>query len=155
MPYTLYKIHHAKGLAYIGRTKQKLGDRLRGHFFKKPMHRFLDIESVTLIEYAELPTEADMFLYEIYLINAEKPMYNFDDKARDGLTVSLPPLGFKQWTSPLMDKWKTEIARKDFALQQKLKAELASFERKQELKSQRRKGEITDDEYYDRINQLI
>jgi len=81
-------------------------------------------------------------------------MYNLDDKARDGLTVSLPPLEFKQWSSPLIGKWKTEISGKDRELYEKHKAELACFERKQELKSQRRKGEITEDEYYDRINKL-
>ena len=69
---TIYKIYYKQGLAYIGRTRQKLSDRMRGHFFKKPMHREIDIEAVTLIEYVELPSVADMYCYEILLINALK-----------------------------------------------------------------------------------
>ncbi len=37
--FILYKIYDDKGIIYLGRTKQKLQDRLRGHFFKKPMQR--------------------------------------------------------------------------------------------------------------------
>jgi len=53
MAHTLYKIFYGNTLVYLGRTNQPLQNRLRGHFFKKPMHRCIDIELVTRIEYAE------------------------------------------------------------------------------------------------------
>ena len=44
-------------IVYIGRTKQPLQTRIRGHLFAKPMHRTISIEQVTKIEYAQLPTD--------------------------------------------------------------------------------------------------
>lgn len=43
----LYKIYYDDVLVYLGRTKQPLQTRLRGHFFKKPMHRVIDIQQVS------------------------------------------------------------------------------------------------------------
>ena len=83
MPHYLYKIYYENGtdnvLVYLGRTNQKLKNRLRCHFFKKPIVRVLDLKQVSKIEYAEFYTEADMFLYEIYYINKFKPPLNVDD----------------------------------------------------------------------------
>ena len=153
MPHTLYKIHYAHGLAYIGRTKQKLSDRLRGHFFKKPMHREIDIDAVTLIEYAELPSVADMYVWEVLLINALKPMHNHDDKARDELDAELATLcsrlEFKPYTTPLIDKWKMQIAERDRADAEKRKAEIARGIEGLEMRRKKRAGEITEDEYWD------
>ena len=153
MPHTLYKIHYAHGLAYIGRTNQKLSDRLRSHFFKKPMHREIDIDAVTLIEYAELPSVADMYCYEILLINALKPMYNHSDRARDELSNELATLcsrlEFRPWESPLMEKWKTQIAERDRAAEAERKAEIAREIEQREMRRKRRASEITEDEYYD------
>ena len=153
MPHTLYKIHYANGLAYIGRTKQKLSDRLRGHFFKKPMHREIDIEAVTLIEYAELPSVADVYCYEILLINALKPMCNHDDKAGDELSNELATLcsrlEFKPYASPLMEKWKAQIAERDRADAEERKAEIAREIEQREMRRKKRAGEITEDEYFD------
>lgn len=101
----LYKIYYDDCLVYIGRTNQKLQDRLRGHFFKKPMMRTLDLHNVSKIEYAELSTEADMNLYEIYYILKLKPCLNKDDKAKDDLTVSLPELKWNEFELTLKDKW--------------------------------------------------
>ena len=89
--YTIYKIFYGRPdgtefVAYLGRTKQTINSRLRGHFFKLPMHKLIDIFSVTHIETATCQTEADMFLYEIYYINRFKPALNRDDKAGDELT---------------------------------------------------------------------
>ena len=113
MAYVLYKIYSGSTLVYLGRTKQKLQDRLRGHFFAKPMHKKVDIFQTTKIECAEFKTEADMFLYEIYYINKLKPVRNRDDRARDELTVSLPEVNFKTFYCPLMDKWKRQIAKQE------------------------------------------
>lgn len=100
--FILYRIWYGKHLAYIGRTKQPLQARIRGHVFAKPMHRAIDIHNVTKIEYTGFPTEADMNLYEIYFINLWKPPLNVDDKARDNLTILLPD---KKWIVFVPSKW--------------------------------------------------
>ena len=105
----LYKIYYGFGLVYLGRTKQPLQDRIRGHLFQKPMHRNIDINLVTKIEYAEFPTEADMYLYEIYFINKLKPPLNVDDRARDEITVTLPNVEFKEFVIQLWEKWTEEL----------------------------------------------
>lgn len=107
----LYKIYYGDNLVYLGRTIQPLNDRLRGHFFKKPMYRIIDIDAVTKIEYAEFKTRADMYLYEIYYINKLKPHFNCDDKAKDELTVVLPEIEFKEYECNLIDKWKSILQR--------------------------------------------
>ena len=66
--FLIYRIWYGNCLVYVGRTKQPLQSRIRGHLFSKPMHRTVNIEQVTKIEYAELGSEADMNLYEIYFI---------------------------------------------------------------------------------------
>lgn len=106
MNYILYKIYYGEQLVYIGRTKQDLKDRLRLHFFGKPMVRKLDIFQTTKIEYALFNTEADMYLMEIYLINLYKPMLNKDDKAHDDLTIYIPEPKFYPYWNSLIDKWK-------------------------------------------------
>lgn len=130
--YILYKIYSENCLLYIGRTKQPLKRRLHGHFFKAPMHRAIDIACVTKIEYAELPTEADMYVWEVILINQLKPPLNRDDKAHDTLTFTLPPLPFHPFSCDLMDKWKEQIRQRDAADNEKKK-------RKLQLEEERRK----------------
>lgn len=107
--FILYRIWYGKVLAYLGRTKQPLQARIRGHMFAKPMHRAIDIHNVTRIEYTELSTEADMNLYEIYLINLWKPPLNVDDKAKDDLMISLPMLTWQQFTPSNWDSWKMQL----------------------------------------------
>lgn len=109
--HVLYKIYYGDVLVYLGRTNQPLQNRLRGHFFKKPMHRVIDINQVTRIECAEFPTEADMYLYEVYYINLFKPRFNVDDRAQDDITVTLPEVEFVPYECPLFDNWKEEISR--------------------------------------------
>lgn len=114
--YILYKIYYKdiydrdkNYLVYIGRTKQSLNSRLRGHFVSPKNQRILDIFQVSRIEYTIFNSAADMYLYEIYLINKYKPPLNRDDKASDELSVTLPD---REWIShccPLMAKWKKEL----------------------------------------------
>lgn len=106
MGFTLYKIFHEDTVIYLGRTKMPLSRRLYGHFFKKPLHREINIADATRIEYADFPTEADMFLYEIYFINCYHPVLNRDDKAKDELTITLPEVQWQEFESPLLQKWK-------------------------------------------------
>lgn len=112
--YLLYKIFYkcpeGEFVAYLGRTKQRINARLRGHFRQLPMHKLIDIFSVSRIEIAECRTEADMFLYEIYYINKYKPALNKDDKSKEELTIELPELDFKTLhNEEIMKKWKREI----------------------------------------------
>lgn len=107
--FILYRIWYGNCLAYIGRTKQPLQARIRGHMFAKPMHRAIDIHNVTKIEYTEFLTEADMNLYEIYYINLWKPPLNVDDKARDNLSITLPDKKWDAFIPANWDNWKKEI----------------------------------------------
>ncbi len=107
--FILYRIWYGKHLVYLGRTKQPLQARIRGHMFAAPMHRAIDIHNVTKIEYTELLTEADMNLYEIYYINRWKPPLNVDDKAKDNLTIVLPELIWKEFLPARWEEWKKEL----------------------------------------------
>lgn len=119
--YILYKIFYdspnGEFLVYIGRTKQKINARLRGHFKHLPMHKKIDVLQVSHIEISECKTEADMFLYEIYYINKLKPALNKDDKSKEELSIVLPELDFTVLhNEKLMEKWKREIgAERDYA----------------------------------------
>lgn len=111
--FILYRIWYGDCLVYLGRTKQPLQSRMHGHMFAAPMHRAIDIHNVTLIEYTELPTEADMNLYEIYFINMYKPPLNVDDKARDNLTIVLPELKWQPFIPKNWDSWKMQLKSND------------------------------------------
>ena len=145
--FTLYRIYYGDSIVYLGRTMQPLQNRIRGHLFKKPMHREISIELVSKIEYATFQSQADMYLYEVYFINLWHPPLNKDDKAGDSLTVSLPEVEWKAFSTHLWEKWKKEIEDKDLdeAAQRKAKAE--AFERKSEMQRKLRNGEISEEEY--------
>lgn len=147
--FTLYRIYYGDSIVYLGRTMQPLQNRIRGHLFKKPMHRAICIEQVSKIEYATFQSEADMFLYEIYFINKWKPPLNVDDKAADELTIALPEVKWEVFTTHLWEKWKSEIAAKDAEEEERKARKYAVFEKDQEMRRKRRAGEITEDEYFD------
>lgn len=107
--FLLYRIYYGDIIVYLGRTKQPLQARIRGHVFQKPMHKLILIQNVSKIEYTELQTEADMNLYEIYYINLWKPPLNVDDKARDELSISLPELEWKEFVPANWDDWKRQL----------------------------------------------
>ena len=117
--FTLYKIYYGDMLAYLGRTRQPLKRRLHGHFFKKRLHKAIDIFAVTRIECAQFKTCADMYLYEIYYINTLHPLLNRDDAAPDELTIALPEVAFTAFECDLMEKWKAEVLVKKEQLRQK------------------------------------
>lgn len=111
--FILYRIWYKDFIAYLGRTKQPLQERMHGHMFAAPMHRAIDIHNVSRIEYTELSTEADMNLYEIYFINLWKPPLNIDDKAKDNLTIFLPALTWEEFIPKNWEKWKRELNSED------------------------------------------
>lgn len=150
--FILYRIWYGNTLAYLGRTKQPLQSRIHGHLFKKPMHRSISINLVTKIEYAEFPSEADMNLYEIYFINLWKPSLNIDDKCKDELTIHLPDVEWKIFTTSLWDKWKKEIAAIDKEYQMKKQEKAAKLEMDRIMRGKWHSGEITEEEYDRYIN---
>jgi hypothetical protein len=132
--FVLYKIYYDDILVYVGRTKQPINQRLWGHFSAKPMHKKIDVSQVSKIEVCCCNTEADMFLYEIYYINKLCPVLNCDDKAKDGLTVSLPELEFISYMPDRMDIWKQSIVDKDRELKLKKELEQEDLRKKRELR---------------------
>lgn len=145
--FILYRIWYEDTLVYLGRTKQPLQTRIHGHLFKKPMHRSISINLVTKIEYTEFPTEADMNLYEIYFINLWKPLLNIDDKCKDELTVHLPDVKWKPFTTSLWDKWEKEIMAMDKEYQMKKQEKAAKVEMDRFMRRKWHRGEITEKEY--------
>lgn len=146
--FILYRIWYGNTLVYLGRTKQPLQSRIRGHLFKKPMHRSISINLVTKIEYAEFHTESDMNLYEIYFINLWKPPLNIDDKCKDELTVHLPDVEWNTFNTPLWDKWKREIDAVDKEYQMKKQEKAAKLEMDRIMRGKWHSGELTEEEYY-------
>lgn len=146
--FTLYRIYYGDKIVYLGRTMQPLQNRIRGHLFKKPMHREINIDLVSKIEYATFQSMADMYLYEIYFINLWHPALNKDDEASDALTVSLPEVDWQLFTTPLWEKWKREIVEKNIVHQEKKTAKLVVFEEiHPEMRRKRRCGEITEEQF--------
>lgn len=148
MSFILYRIFYDENLVYLGRTKQPLKDRIRGHLFQKPMHRSINIDLVTKIDYAEFLSEADMNVYEIYFINLWKPVLNIDDKAKDGLNINLPDVTWTEFQTHLWDKWIQEIHAKDKRAERDAAAREASREMMREMRIKWHAGIITEDEYY-------
>lgn len=150
--FTLYRIYYDEHIVYLGRTMQPLQNRIRGHLFKKPMHREICIHQISKIEYATFQSQADMFLYEIYFINLWKPPLNKDDKAFDALTITLPDVEWKLFTTHLWDKWKQEVDEIDKEEQRLRQEKLDAFEKKREMRKKWHDGKISEDEYYDFID---
>lgn len=147
--FTIYKIYYGEELVYVGRTMQPLQNRIRGHLFKKPMYRAIDINLVSKIEYALCKSEADMFLYEVYYINMEKPPLNVDDKAYDGLTVRLPELEWQTFVAKLWEKWKIELSQIEAEEKAEQERQLRRSRAIRELRQKYREGKISEEEYDD------
>lgn len=110
-PYCIYRIYSEHCLLYVGSTKWPLQEALHAHFFKKAAVQPIHIPAVTRIEYAFLPTEADMLVMEAFYINRLKPALNRLEMAEDPLTIELPELSFSVYQSPQLDQWKTELQK--------------------------------------------
>lgn len=152
--FLVYRVWYGDTLVYVGRTKQPLQDRMRGHLFQKPMHRTIAIEQVTKIEYAEFQTEADMNLYEIYFILKWHPPLNVDDKTRDFPTVDLPPVEWREFNTKLWDKWVDELQRKATDREKALRRYHQIPEEIRVLRSAHRTGDLGDEEFWGRKEAL-
>lgn len=118
------------------------------------MHRAIDINLVTKIEYAEFPTEADMNLYEIYFINKLKPPFNVDDKTPDELTVVLPDIRFIPFSCNLWDSWKRQINDKSDEFSLKHDRYMSIPQEQRILRSKFKMGDITEEQYYEQHESL-
>lgn len=112
----IYKVYMGHKCVYVGVTNSDLTATLRVHFFGK--ENILDIERVSKIEYATLPSFADCLVYKTYYINFIKPLYNKSDKARDELSehISLPDLNFIEYNNPIIYKWKEMLKNEQVKL---------------------------------------
>ena len=112
----LYKIYIGHKCVYVGATTTDLTATLRVHFFGE--ENTLDIECVSKIDYAIMPSYADCLVYKTYYVNSLKPLYNKTDKARDELSehISLPSLNFVEYNNPILDKWKHLLANEQLSL---------------------------------------
>ena len=153
--YTIYRIWYGDSIVYVGRTKQPLQSRIRGHLFAKPMHRVVAIEQVSKIEYAELDTEADMNLYEIYYILKYKPCLNVDDKTKDTLTVSLPELEWREFYTTLWEKWTNTITEKRTEHEKMSERYRVIPQELRVLRSKWKMGELSEDEFYEQKDRLM
>ena len=151
--FILYKIWYGDCLVYLGRTKQPLQNRIRGHLFKKPMHRTIFIDQVTKIEYAEFQSEADMNVYEVYFINLYKPPLNCDDKANDDLHIQLPDVEWKIFTTHLWDKWKSDLKHSDDVYSLKQQEKSALLELRRVMRRKFAAGEIPENDYFNFLEQ--
>ena len=153
--FIVYRIYYDEHIVYVGRTKQLLQSRIRGHLFNKPMHRTIDINHVSKIEYAELGSEADMNLYEIYYILKLHPPLNVDDKASDSLSVTLPDLEWKEFTTHLWEGWRQEIQRHDSEIDRLQKRFCEIPQEMAVLRGLRRTGEVTEFEFEEKLGALV
>lgn len=106
MNYIVYRIYYDNQIVYVGRTKQRLIDRMRMHFFGNPYMPKIDIFRTTKIDYALFNSESDQFVYEVYLINLYHPVLNKHDSGCGDLTIRLQEPKFYNWTNPIIEKWK-------------------------------------------------
>lgn len=87
----IYKMSDDEGnILYIGKTSQ-LDYRLYAHFYKNPDEWK---SYVTKVEVCEFDSEADMHVYEMYLVTKYDPIFNRHARTKDKLSISLPDITF-------------------------------------------------------------
>lgn len=106
-------------IIYVGKTKQELKTRIRGHLSAGHLPEEC-YEELYSVEYVEFETEADMDFMEIYFINKFQPKYN---KAN---LSSEPPKIMIDFD----DEWLLFMNIKESAEVSQLKAKIALLEKK-------------------------
>lgn len=92
----VYKFLNSKNeVIYVGRTID-IDKRMSQHFNKGHLPEKCYSE-VSKVYYTEFSSYSDMCMYEIYLINAYKPVYNTADKYSDCESLSEFGIPDKQW----------------------------------------------------------
>lgn len=154
MAHYLYRIYYGNEIVYIGRTSQELPQRLRGHFFNKPTMRKIDLSQTTLVEAVELPTRADMYVYEVFYINKLKPLLNCDDKAKDALTIELPELHWQTVELPLKEKWLKLLNERGILRTENLKLREQLSEKEHAIKNQIRTKQLDEEIGYGLLDDI-
>ena len=93
MNHIYYFYDKNKNLLYIGKTTA-LPQRMSAHFSKSVMENDswkTEVDLTNIIIY-RCPTKTDLDIYETYLINKLKPLYNKDKVFYDKSTLELPEL---------------------------------------------------------------
>ena len=80
----------ADNLLYIGKTSQ-LDYRLYAHFYKNPEPWE---DTVVRMDVCEFANEADMHVYEMYLVTKHSPVFNRDAKCPSAPSFELPDIVF-------------------------------------------------------------
>lgn len=81
--YIVYRIYYGDCLVYVGRTKQPLQNRIRGHLFSKPIKNMFFLPEECVIEYH--PPRSD------YVNNCETCLHLW--RPSDG-KIPMPPTEF-------------------------------------------------------------
>lgn len=95
----IYRLYNAnKEIIYVGKTVNKFTKRIRTHFtnYKKYNKNGFWRKKVKYFDVAEVETEANLCLYEIYYINKIKPKNNTSNMGEGKLTVTLEDLNFSE-----------------------------------------------------------
>ena len=94
----IYRFYNKeKEIIYIGKTNN-LSKRLDSHFgnYDRTLDRQRWRLKVKFYDYAKLPNAALAEIYEVYLINKIKPIYNIKNKEKGIVPLVLPELNFKK-----------------------------------------------------------
>ena len=94
MAYVYRFLDTAQNIIYVGRTIN-INNRIKSHFARGHLPREC-YDSVKVVEYMEVNTEADSILVEQYFINKYHPKYNKQGKCNSEQTVRLD----------IQEKWK-------------------------------------------------
>lgn len=93
-PYVYRMFSDSGDLLYIGKTTQ-LDYRMYAHFYK---YREDWKDQVARIDAHRFTKEADMHIYEMYLVTKYKPVFNREASCTDYPSMELPELEFSEVT---------------------------------------------------------
>ena len=124
MAYVYRFLDTAQNIIYVGRTIN-INNRIKSHFARGHLPREC-YDSVKVVEYMEVNTEADSILVEQYFINKYHPKYNKQGKCKSEQTVRLD----------IQEKWKRyKVFNPKIKVKEKSVGEVRSTKDQVEVKS--------------------
>jgi len=119
MGYYLYRFNDIdKNIIYIGRTNS-IDSRLKQHFSENGHLPKECYEEVFSIDYAEVDTKNEMYLYEIYLIDLIKPKWNTANIYNEpSMDLRLPDLNWKRF---FLNEQSPDVGKEDFVEMQNIR----------------------------------
>jgi integrase len=95
----IYRLYDKnKKILYVGKTINNINSRIRSHFTNHKGYKRLNQlwrHKIKYFDYTIVENEAELGIYEIYLINKLKPEYNLKDKWKGSINFRLPKLQFE------------------------------------------------------------